>query len=129
MHTDPSAYQPMKFGIRFRLTALAIASVLMGALIVVVTLTSQRQSEDAKTRLGQVDLESFRIADGFKEKLRFANDKFRRYASVRDPAAWDEYLKATDGLQSWIEEQASLLTNPRERDLLKQMSAAREAYL
>jgi len=130
MHTNPSdLQQSMQFGIRFRLTALALASVLMGALIIVVTLTSQRQSEEAKTRLGQVDLESFRIADRFKEKLRFATDKMRRYASVRDPGAWDEYLKAAEGLRSWIEEQASLLTTPRESDLLKQMSAARDAYV
>src|SRR5215475_5291466 len=115
MHTSRSAQDSMKFGITFRLTLLAIASVLMGALIVIVTLTSQRQSEEAKTRLGQVDLESFRIADRFKEKLRFANDKMRRYASVRDPAAWDEYQKAADGLQSWIEEQSPLLTTLRER--------------
>jgi signal transduction histidine kinase len=119
----------MKFGIRFRLTALAVASVLMGALIVLVTLTSQRQSEEAKNRLGQMDLESFRIADRFKEKLRFANDKMRRYASVRDLAGWDEYLKASEGLQSWIEEQAPLLTTPHEREILKKMESARQAYV
>jgi signal transduction histidine kinase len=119
----------MILGIRFRLTALALASVLTGALIVVVTLTSQRQAEEAKTRLGQVDLESFRIADGFKEKLRFANDKMRRYASVRDPAAWEDFLKASEGLQSWIEEQTSILAISHERDLLNQMRTAREGYL
>jgi len=86
MHIDGLDLQrSMKFGIRHRLTALTLSLILMGALIVIVTFTSQRQSEEAKARLGQVDLESFRIADGFKEKLRFANDKMRRYASVRDP--------------------------------------------
>jgi signal transduction histidine kinase len=119
----------MKFGIRHRLTALTLSLILMGALIVIVTFTSQRQSEEAKNRLGQVDLESFRIADGFKEKLRFANDKMRRYASVRDPAAWDEYLKATEGLQSWIEQQSALPGTPREREILKQMETARNDYL
>lgn len=119
----------MKFGIRFRLTALALASVMMGALIVIVTLTSQRQSEEAKSRLGQMDLESFRIADRFKEKLRFANDKMRSYASARDPSAWDEYLKASEGLQSWIEEQAPLLTTLHEREILNKMLNAREAYV
>jgi len=75
MHTElPDLHHSMKFGIRYRLTALAFALVLMGALIAVVTLTSQRQAEEAKARLGQVDLESFRIADLFKEKLRLAND-------------------------------------------------------
>src|ERR1700704_2616706 len=96
----------MRFGIRHRLTALAVALVLMGALIGVVTMTSQRQAQEAKARLGQVDLESFRIADLFKDKLRLANDKMRRYASIRDSVAWEDFQKATEGLQSWIESQS-----------------------
>jgi signal transduction histidine kinase len=130
MHIDSLDLQhSMKFGIRHRLTALTLSLVLMGALIVIVTFTSQRQSEEAKNRLGQVDLESFRIADGFKEKLRSANDKMRSYASVRDPAAWDEYLKASDGLQTWIEQQSALQGTPREREILIQMESARNDYL
>jgi signal transduction histidine kinase len=119
----------MKFGIRHRLTALAFALVLMGALIAVVTLTSQRQAEEAKARLGQVDLESFRIADLFKEKLRLANDNMRRYASVRDAAAWDDFLKASERLQTWMLSEAPNLVTTREKNLLKQMDAAHEVYL
>src|SRR5689334_19098822 len=127
MHTDRSDL--MKFGITFRLTALALALVLMGALIAIVTITSQHQAEEAKGRLGQVDVESFRIADLFKEKLRLANDSMRRYASVRDSAAWEDFLKASEGLQSWIDSQSPNLVTARERGLLKQMETAREAYL
>src|SRR3954469_751711 len=119
----------MRFGIRYRLTALAVALVLMGALIAIVTQTSQRQVADAKTRLGQVDLESFRIADLFKDKLRLANDKMRRYATARDSVAWEEFLKASEGLQTWIQGQAPNLVTPREKELLRQMGAAQELYL
>lgn len=119
----------MRFGISYRLTALALALVLMGALIVVVTLNSQRQAEYAKSRLGQVDIESFRIADLFKEKLRLANDKMRRYASARDSSAWEDFLKAVEELQNWIDGQSSTLVTSREKQLLKQMDAAHEAYL
>jgi len=119
----------MRFGITYRLIALALALVLMGALIAVVTLTSQRQAEDAKARLGQVYIESFRIADLFKDRLRLANDKMRRYASVRDSVAWDEFLKATEELQTWIESQSPNLVTAREKSLLKQMDGARESYL
>lgn len=130
MHTDrPDLQQSMKFGIRFRLMALALALVLMGALIAIVIVTSQHQAEEAKARLGQVDVESFRIADLFKEKLRLANDKMRSYASVRDSAAWEDFLKASEGLQSWIDSQSPNLVTARERGLLHQMDAARAAYL
>ena len=129
MHRKAWFYSSMRFGIGYRIAALALALVLMGALIAVVTLTSQRQAEDAKARLGQVDLESFRIADLFKEKLRLANDKMRRYASVRDSAAWDDFLKASEGLQTWMLSESPNLVTTHEKDLLKQMDAAHEAYL
>lgn len=119
----------MKFGIRFRLAGLALAAVLMGASIALVELSSQRQVEEAKARLGQVDTESFRIADLFKEKLRSANDKLRRYASVRDPVAWDEFLKAAEDLENWIRRPVPNLSTPRESDLLKQMNGHYEIYL
>jgi signal transduction histidine kinase len=101
----------------------------MGALIAVVTQSSQRQAEDAKARLGQVDLESFRIADLFKDKLRLANDSMRRYATARAPVAWEEFLKASEGLQTWIQSQAPNLVTPREKELLAKMGAAQELYL
>src|SRR5258705_13402081 len=98
MHTTWDSASVMRFGITYRLIALALALVLMGALIAVVTLTSQRQAEDAKARLGPVDIESFPNAHLFKDRLRLAHDKMRRYASVRDSLAWDEFLKATGKL-------------------------------
>ena len=68
----------MHFKFKLRLTALGLAVGLLGALIVAVTLTSQQQAEEARARLGQVDLESMRIADRFKDKLRYASDEMRR---------------------------------------------------
>ena len=47
----------MNLGVRLRLAALGLAVGLMGALIVLVTLSSQKRAEDVRTRLGQVDLE------------------------------------------------------------------------
>jgi len=49
-------------GIKWRLIALGLALALMGALIVVVVLTSQRQAAELRARLSQVDVESFGIA-------------------------------------------------------------------
>jgi signal transduction histidine kinase len=79
--------------------------------------------------LGEVDLESFRIADAFKEKLRHANDQMRRHSTTEDPAAWDEFLKASDELKTWIEDKASSLTADREQELLRQMAATHRDYM
>ena len=56
----------MKFGIRFRLIALALVMALMGLLILFATLNSQNQVVELGVRLRQVDSESFQIADQFR---------------------------------------------------------------
>ncbi len=119
----------MTFKFKLRLAALGLAVGLLGALIVAVTMTSQQQAEDARARLGQVDLESVRIADRFKDKLRYAGDQMRRYSSGRDPAAWREFLKASGELKSWIDTQATKLAPGLEQEVLKEMGAAYAVYM
>ena len=119
----------MNLSIKLRLTALGVGLGLMGALIVAVTLTSQHQAEVARSRLGQVDLESIRIADRFKDKLRYASDQMRRYSSGRQEAVWKDFLSAGEDLRLWIETQAPRLTSGLEQKVLKQMEAAYAVYL
>lgn len=117
------------FGIQARLLALGSAIALMGALIIVVTLKSQRKAGDARARLNQVESESFRIAERFKDNLREVNDKMRRYASFQEPAVWEEFLKASSELKRWIADQAPRLASDREKGLLQQVDTAYESYV
>ncbi len=119
----------MNFTVKLRLAALSLGLALMGALIVVVTLSSQQKAEEARNHLGQVDLESMRISDRFKDKLRYANDQLHRYTSKADPAAWNEFLKAADDMRGWIQTQSATLNTGLEKQLLKQMDAAYATYL
>jgi signal transduction histidine kinase len=114
---------------KLRLAALGLAVGLLGALIVAVTLTSQQQAEESRERLGQVDFESIRIADRFKDKLRYANDQMRRYSIGRDPAGWAEFLKASEELKSWIDTQASSLAPRLEQKVIREMKAAYAVYM
>jgi signal transduction histidine kinase len=115
-------------GIKLRLAALGLAAGLMGALIIVVTLNSQRQANELRARLIQVDSESFGIAGQFKDSLRGVNDTIRRYRTTHDPAAWGDFLKASGELRTWIEDQASRLSTQPEKKILQQMGAAFEEY-
>ncbi|MGO8676287.1 MAG: two-component system sensor histidine kinase NtrB [Limisphaerales bacterium] len=115
--------------VRLRLVALGLAVGLMGALIVLVTLNSERQAVDVRRRLGQVDIESFQIADRFKDTLRHANDRMRHYASANDPAAWNEFLQASEELAAWIGRQTPKTTTERESATLEQMRAACDLFL
>ena len=75
----------MNFGIKLRLAALGLATALMGALIVLVTLYSQRQGTELRTRLNDLESQSFGIAEQFKDALRDVNDKMIRYRTVPRP--------------------------------------------
>jgi signal transduction histidine kinase len=119
----------MTFGIRLRLIALVSALALMGALIVAVVLSSHSQAHELRARLSQVDIESFGIADQFKEDLRDVTDKMRAYRNTRDPAVWEDFLKAGRQLDAWIDLQAPKLTTQREKEVLKQIDSTYDEYL
>lgn len=118
-----------KSHIKLRLAGLGLAVAFLGALIVVVTLESEHQAGEISARLGQVDTESFRIADRFKDKLRYANDKMRLYAIRGEPAAWRDFVAASDELKQWIKGQQNQLVGDRERSMLKQLGVAEAAYM
>lgn len=118
----------MKFRIRLRLIALGIAVALMGTLIVLITLNSQRQVSELRAQLSSVDSESSGIRDQFKECLRQLNSAMLRYGTERDPLAWQAALKAGDDLNHWIETQKSQLRSPAEIELLQQIQTTRDNY-
>jgi signal transduction histidine kinase len=119
----------MKFGILFRLVALALVVGLMGVLIVLATLNSQRQVAELRDQLSQADFESFRMADQFHDSLRDLSNTMQRYGIDHDSATWNEFLESSHKLEGWLEEQKSKLTTQREKDALQQMRIAYDDYL
>lgn len=119
----------MNLTVKLRLAALGVGLALMGALIVVVTLNSQRMAEEARAHLGQVDLESMRISDRFKDKLRFANDQLHLYTVKPDPGTWNDFVRAAEDLKTWVQTQSPALTTGLERQVLRQMDLACDTYL
>jgi signal transduction histidine kinase len=118
----------MRFGIQFRLVALTLVVALMGVLILLATLNSQRQASELHDRLSRVDFESFRIADQFRDSLRELNNTMQRYGTDHDPAVWNEFLEASHKLDGWIDEQKPRLTTQREKDALQQIGVAYADY-
>ncbi len=119
----------MKFGINFRLIALALVVALMGVLILLATLNSQRQAGELRDRLSQVDFESFRMADRFRDSLRELNNIMQRYGIDHQAAVWREFLEASRKLDLWIDEQKSRLSAQREKLILQQIVAAYDDYM
>jgi signal transduction histidine kinase len=119
----------MKFGVTFRLAALGAAVGLMGVLIVLITLSSQREASELRARLSTVDSESFGLSDHFKDMLREVNTMRLREAVDQDPATWQQFLKASRELDDWLDQQTPKLTTQHEKDVLRQAKAAFDDYL
>lgn len=112
----------MTSGVKFRLAALVLAVAVMGALIVFVTLNSQRQGADLGVKLKEVDEQSFGIAEYFKDKLRETGDNLTRYRTTHDESAWADFQKANAELNDWVQKEIAGPVTPREREILQQMN-------
>ncbi len=115
-------------GIRLRLTALAMAVGVMGILIALTTLDSERRSAELRKQLKQVDSESFQIGEHFKDALREVTDKMTHYRAGHDPADWEEFIKSSHQLDAWIDEQKPKLNTPVETSILQRIDAAYDDY-
>jgi signal transduction histidine kinase len=119
----------MNFGVKMRFTALALVVGLMGVLIVLTTLNSQRQASELRARLSHVELESFSIADHFKDSLRVLNGTLFNYGIRHDPTDWESFLKGSQELDIWIDQQKPKLNTQQEIDVLQQIDAAYDGYV
>ena len=118
----------MKFGIKFRLISLGLAVGLMGALIVFITLYSQRRAAELRSRLNELESESFGMAEQFKDALRDVNDRLLRYRTARDDASWKDFIDASRRLNLWIDAQKPRLNSPAEKNILQQIDATYDDY-
>jgi signal transduction histidine kinase len=119
----------MNKSVNFRLAALGLAAGLMGLLIVVAVVLSQRQGDKLHGQLKSVDSESVGIAEHFKDSLREVNNIRFRYNVDHDPAVWKQFVAASRDLDAWLDQEAPRLTTAREKDALRQVKSAYEEYL
>jgi len=119
----------MNFGVKMRFTALAFVVGLMGVLMVLTTLNSQRQAAELRARLSHVELESFGIADYFKDSLRALNGTMFNYGIRHEPMDWESFLKGSHELDLWIDEQKPKLNAQQEKDVLQQIDTAYDDYM
>src|SRR5580698_4782111 len=99
----------MTRSVKFRLMALGVGVGLMGALIVLAVLLSDRQGDELRAQLNVVDSESFGLSEHFKDSLRDINNIRFRYTTSNDPAAWEQFLTATSELDAWMARQTNSL--------------------
>jgi len=114
---------------KFRLAVLGVAAGLMGVLIALATILSQKQSGELRVQLNIVDSESAGISEHFKDSLRDVNTIRLRYIMDRGPAPWQQFLNTSHELDAWLVEQAPKLNTSREQELLRRVKTAYDDYL
>jgi signal transduction histidine kinase len=114
---------------KFRLAALGVAAGLMGVLIAVATILSQKQSAELRAQLKVVDSESAGISEYLKDSLREVNSIRLHYIMERDPSTWLQFLNASHELDSWLDQQAPKLNTGPELEALRDVKSAYEDYL
>jgi hypothetical protein len=78
--------------------------------------------------LTTVQLESFSIADRFQQTILKLNNTILLFQIRREPAAWDSYLRESEALDRWIDEQVDKLKTDKERDILQMLNTAYDDY-
>jgi signal transduction histidine kinase len=119
----------MNLRVQLRIVALATAIGLLGLSIAFLAFKSERQFEELRTRLKQVDSESYRIADQFKESLSQLNSSLVRFSSNHDPTDLTNFLKASHALDDWIDDQKPKMTSDLEKALVQQLDVAYTNYV
>ncbi|HEX3988540.1 MAG TPA: hypothetical protein VHZ30_03855, partial [Verrucomicrobiae bacterium] len=119
----------MNPSVNFRLAALGAATAVMGVLIVVAVVLSQKKADTLRTELNNVDSESFTIAEHFKDSLREVNNIRFRYTIDHEETNWGQFLTASRQLDGWLDQQAALTSTDREKIALNKVKAAYEEYL
>lgn len=118
----------MNVGVKLRLIALALGVTLMGLLIALITLVSQKQTRELRARLSAVDLESFEIAHQFTDSIRKLNSTIFHYGLKRDAADLEQFQTASHQLDLWIDEQKPKLNTQAEKDIMQRIDSAYDDY-
>jgi signal transduction histidine kinase len=124
---------------RARLVLLLGAIVAVAGLILWGVQSSLSNISQLEERFTNGYLDSFRRADDFENHLLRLNNSILRYAAWREPAVWEEYAKASDHLNHWIDQYDTRLnkeagrSTDSDRDheelLISQLNDAFDEYL
>jgi signal transduction histidine kinase len=114
--------------IKLRLTAFAMAIAVVALMIGGAARTTWHEARLLKEKFSTVQVESFQIADHFQAVILDLNGTLRRYETLRNPADWESFIRASEELDGWIDEQAARLKNPSEIQLLSRINDAYDVY-
>src|SRR5688572_24258873 len=116
----------------YRLPAFIAATVLIMTAIVLTAHFAWQRIGEIQRRFTSVQLESSRIADHFQLSILDLNNSLLRYQLIPESSEWDYFIRRSEGLNKWIDEQfqrfGDRMTEP-EKKLLHQLDDAFDVYM
>jgi hypothetical protein len=100
--------------IRIRLIALSVAIVGIAGLVAWAAKTSWDLFEALRQRMREEKLGSFRIADEFQANIYRLNYTLIRFGTRETSAELERFRRESQELYTWLEQQKTLATTPRE---------------
>lgn len=119
----------MKNHFHRRLISLVVGIVLAGSGTAILVFQLQRESVDLRKMLKQVDSESFRIADQFRDLLRGLNDSLYHYGRSHVQPDVAAFNKASHELDLWIDLQKPKLLSQQEHAVMESIHHAYDDYM
>lgn len=95
----------MKLSLRFRLAAMALVIVVLGAVIVGAAIITRRQVRSLRRDFSAVPIESFRIADYLQASVLDLNATLLRFVVGREPSDWQKFTLNSEKLALWLGQQ------------------------
>src|ERR1043166_5422786 len=114
---------------KVRLICFGIGLVMLTALIAWAARTSWRQFGEMEQGIHEEELGSFQIADAFQAKIQGLNYTLVRFGTQETTAQRQHFERQSRELNQWIDHQKTLLTTPREREVLDRIDRAYDSYL
>jgi len=115
-------------GMQLRVTGFVLAIALMVSLMVWTAYTAWQRIDELRDRLTTVQLESFSIADRFQQTILKLNNTVLLYDIRHDRAAWESYVRESQALDRWIDEQVDKLKTDKEKNILRALNTAYDDY-
>lgn len=119
----------MNSAVRIRLAVLVAAIGVIAGLTLWGVQDSWLRIAQLERKLTAGQLESFRLAAEFQQRLLTLENLLLNYTARGDRATLVEFEHAGTELDRWIDEQTPKLSTRRERGLLNQLNAAYGDYL
>src|SRR5215471_6412726 len=91
--------------------------------------SSWQRTSKLSDQFTRVQLESFRIADNFQEKILELNNAVLRYGVYHELADWKFFENASTNLDHWIDEHLPVLRTKEEKHILDLINTNYDDYM